>query len=75
MEIFREGGKEKKKKKTDVKKEGEKRWKKTDKEQKEGCVEVKRQTTSHLRNGLINTIDRTDRGGARWSCGGALQVN
>lgn len=28
-------------------------------------MEVKRQTASHLRNGLINTIDRTERGGDR----------
>lgn len=40
-----------------------------------------RQTESHFRNGLINTIDGTDRevcvcvwrGG--WSCSGALRVN
>lgn len=46
-----------------------------DKERKDGRVEVKRQTASHLRNGLINTIDRTERGGERWSCSGALRVN
>lgn len=36
-----------------------------EKDRKEGFMEGKRQTASYLRNGLINTIDRTERGGER----------
>lgn len=42
-------------------------------ERKPGFMEGKRQTASHLRNGLINAIDRTAEGGGGERDGAAVE--